>query len=201
MFIMLAAGHETTATQLAWTLLELAQNPDLTKRLQEEVDTVLPNKRKPTHDDFEKLKFLNSCVKESLRLHPPVTAVPKKLEKPFTIAGYKLPKDTFVWANIHAIHRDPEYWPEPEKYNPDRFYDETLSKQIHPLSYLPFSGGLRKCIGFQFSYVESCMILARFAQFFSVSLPDGVTQEQAREETPFITLKAKNTQVVISRRN
>jgi len=201
MFIFLAAGHETTATQLKWTLLELARHPDIYQKLQQELDTQLPNKRPPTFEDYDKLSYTLSCIKESMRLHSPVSMVPKVTTKTVKIRNFKIPKDTMVFTNFIATHRNPEYWPEPMKYNPERFHDPVLAKKIKPMTWLPFSFGVRKCIGFQFSLVESVMILARLAQFYNISFPDGYDPNMEIGEKEIITIHPVFDKIKVSKRN
>ena len=200
MFIFLAAGHETTATQLQWTLLELARHSEVYKKLQHEVDTLLPNKRAPTIEDYDKLSYTLSCIKESMRIHSPVPMVPKITTKTIKIREFKIPKDTYVWINFTATHRNPDYWDDPMKYNPERFYDPELAKKIKPMTWLPFSFGPRKCIGYQFSLVESVMILARLAQFYDVSFPDGCDPNMKIEGKAYVTIHPAFEQIKVTNR-
>jgi len=178
----------------------LARRPDLYSRLKKEVDELLPNKRPPNIDDFNRLSYTTACIKESLRLHPPVTMVPKRCTKSIILKNHKIPKETIFWINIKAIHKDPEYWPDPLTFNPDRFYDPNLSKHIKTLTFIPFSFGTRRCIGSQFSMVESVMMLARFAQFYDLHWRTGRDSKGEIEERTVITVHPIDSNVEISHR-
>jgi cytochrome P450 len=160
-FIFLFAGHETSATNLGHLLCELAKNKDIQEKCVEEIDRVL-GKRDCTYDDIPNLKYVNNCIKESLRLHSPVIMVPKIAKHNDTICGYFVPKNTPIWIDFYGIHYNEKIWADATKFNPDRF-----NEKYNPLAFLSFSFGPRKCVGFNFSLIETAAILVRLLQRYT----------------------------------
>jgi cytochrome P450 len=168
-FIFLLAGHDTTACQLSWSLYEVAKNQEIQNKMYQEI---LENvKETPKLSDFDNLKYTSWVVNESLRLHAPIQGIVKESTKSMTLKGEKhelkiTPGLKFL-INFKSIHTDPRYWKDPLEFKPERF-----SEPINPSTFLPFSLGPRKCIGMQFSLVESSIILATLLKRFSVHLVD-----------------------------
>lgn len=155
------AGQDTTSSVIAHTAYLLALHPEVQQRLREGVDDCF--KRcggEPSLDDISKLKYLNCIVSESLRLYPPAVRVERTACEDVTLGdtGFKLPKECIVQIPIYAMHRDPEYFPDPEKFDPERFSEENIGS-IQPYSYLPFGAGPRNCIGMRFALhvVKTCL--------------------------------------------
>jgi cytochrome P450 len=148
----LAAGHETTATALAWAVERLLANPAAYNNLRDEVRALGP---RPDPERLIALPYLDALVKEVMRMRPVVPLVGRVLMKPYTLAGYDLPAGTSVGACIYLAHRNPEIYPEPEQFRPERF----LGVSPDPASYLPFGGGLRRCIGASFALYEMKIVL------------------------------------------
>lgn len=116
--------------------------------MHQEVSEIFGNSTKlPTYEDLQKLSYLEMCIKESLRLYPSVPMIGRRASSDFvTPSGYKVSKDTELMVHIYDLHHNPEIYPDPEKFDPDRFSpEETLGR--HPFAYLAFSGGPRNCIG------------------------------------------------------
>jgi cytochrome P450 len=164
-FIMFLAGHETTATALGWMFYYLTKLPEIQQKLKEEVDRVL--KGQPiTQENMKDLTYMGNVIKENLRIQPPVAYVPTRVVKEdIEFEGKLIPKGAQIGLNIFAIHRSPELWPEPEKFDPERFTKPTV-----PFSFLPFSLKSRACLGNQFSLVEQTVFLATLMQHFKVSV-------------------------------
>jgi len=146
----LAAGHETTATSLAWAFERLLLHPQTYERLREEVRGAAAEPEK-----LAALPYLDAVVKEVMRLRPVVPLVGRVLQQPFTLDGYDLPTGTAVAANIFLAHRNPDVYPEPDAFRPERW----LGVQPDPTSYLPFGGGIRRCIGAAFATYEMKIVL------------------------------------------
>lgn len=148
---LLVAGHETTALSLAWALDAVHRHPDVQARLLPEV---LDSDDSP--EAFSRLPWLDAVCKETLRLYPVVSEVMRTLNQPWTFAGYDLPKGTSVAASVHLTHYNPELYPEPLSFKPERFETRSYS----PFEYLPFGGGHRRCIGAAFANFELRVVLA-----------------------------------------
>jgi cytochrome P450 len=151
---LLVAGHETTATALAWTLHRLTRHPEALREVQAELDRVVPDGAEP--DRARELPYLDAVCKESLRIHPVVPGVGRALEAPARIGGFDLPAGVFVGCSVVLVHSDPEIWPAPERFDPRRFLDGRPT----PSTYFPFGGGLRRCIGEAFALYEMRVVLA-----------------------------------------
>ncbi len=180
-----AAGHETTAHTLSFAFAALAQNPEIQTRLQHELDTVLEG-RAPTMTDLDKLSFTTQILNETLRLYPaaPVTS-PRLVTQDVQLGGYDLSAGAFIIPSILNIHRHPAYWPEPTRWNPDRWTPGF--EPAHRLAFMPFGAGPRKCIGNNLALMEGQLILASLAQRFHFRLEPGQTVEL--EQT--VTLRPK----------
>ena len=152
---LLIAGHETSATAMSWAFEEILREPGEQERLMAEVAQVTGG-APLTAEHLPKLERLDSVVKETLRLHPVTGAVGRILKKPTTIAGFDLPAGTFIVACAHMTHRRPDLYPEPYRFMPERF----VGKKPDPYEWLPFGGGIRRCLGMAFSLHEMKVIMA-----------------------------------------
>ena len=124
-----------------------------------------PNKQ-PTYNELQNLRYMERCIKESLRLYPSVYFISRTLGEDLRLtSGYLLPKDTDVFIHIYDVHHNPDVYPDPERFDPDRFLPENAQNR-HPYAYLPFSAGPRNCIGQKFAILEMkatlCAILSNF---------------------------------------
>jgi cytochrome P450 len=149
MLTLLVAGHETTATTLAWTLHHLLQNPEWLERVRAEV-------REVGTTDLDKLVLLDAAIKETLRLTPIIPMVGRVLGKPMTIGGIDLPAGAVALACIYLVHRRADLWPDPQRFDPNRF----VGKKVDPTTYFPFGGGARRCLGMAFASYEMKIVLA-----------------------------------------
>ncbi|XP_038174068.1 LOW QUALITY PROTEIN: cytochrome P450 4F4-like [Arvicola amphibius] len=166
-------GHDTTASGLSWILYNLARHPEYQERCRQEVQELLRN-RESTEiewDDLAQLPFLTMCIKESLRLHPPVTAISRRCTQDIGLPdGRVIPKGVVCMISIFGTHHNPTVWPDPEVYDPFRFDPENI-KDRSPLAFIPFSAGPRNCIGQTFAMNEMKVALALTLLRFRV-LPD-----------------------------
>lgn len=166
-FIFMIAGHDTTAIALVFHMRLLAEHRELQGRIRAEIVKVLGD-REPTWDDLqgEKLPLLERFIKESLRIYPPAANVRTRVAAYDTeLDGYRVPKGTHISLHVYSIHHNPEFWPNPEKFDPDRFLPEN-SKDRHPFAYLPFSMLGHNCIGNNFSLIEQRMFLVSVLRRF-----------------------------------
>ena len=152
---LLMAGHETTATALAWTMHRILTEPGVMERVRQEVSDAAPSGRLSL-DGLGDLAYLDAVIRETLRLNPVIPDVMRLLRRPAHIAGVELPAGIAVAPNIYAAHRRPETWPEPDRFLPERF----MGKRPNPYEYFPFGGGMRRCLGMGFALLEMKVVLA-----------------------------------------
>jgi cytochrome P450 len=172
---LFGAGHETTATALSWTWYLLCQHPERYQRVQQEVDSVLQG-RTPTYDDLARLPYCLQVFKEAMRLYPPAYAFSRRALRDVKIDGYCVPKGWVVLLAPYTLHRREECFPDPGKFDPERFTPER-EKQLPRYAYLPFGAGPRICLGLYFAMMEGQLLLATLAQRVSFSLVPGQTIE------------------------
>ena len=150
---ILLAGHETTATALAWALYELGRNPEIVEKLRAELDSLGST---PETESIARLPYLSAVCNETLRLHTLLPEIARVLTSPLQLFGYRIPAGNSVAISVMAIHHDPELYPEPDEFLPDRFMQKTYS----PFEFLPFGGGHRRCLGAGLSDYEMRIALA-----------------------------------------
>jgi cytochrome P450 len=164
----LTAGHETTAAALSWAWYLLAQHPDAQEALHDEALARLHG-RTPTADDLPHLPFATAVFEETMRLYPPAWGLPRETIDDDEINGYPLRKKTIVTLSQWVTHRHPEYWSEPDCFQPERFLPGQTD--VRPkFAYFPFGGGPRACIGNHFAMLEGPLVLAALAQRFQFTL-------------------------------
>lgn len=164
------AGQETTANQLSFTVIELARNPDILKKAQDEVDEVLGSKRDLEYDDLGKLQYLSQVLKESLRLYPTAPGTSRALEEEIVIEGVRIPAKTSLMFNSYIMGRMEQFYPDPHVFNPDRFHPDSPKPYF---CYFPFSLGSRSCIGQVFAQMEAKVVMAKLLQRFEFELVEG----------------------------
>ncbi|HEY9671541.1 MAG TPA: cytochrome P450 [Waterburya sp.] len=161
---LLFAGHETTASALAWALYWINLVPEVKDRLLKELNTLAPNS---DSSEIARLPYLTAVCQETLRIYPiALTTFPRFLTSPFEVMGYKLEPGTALFPCIYLTHRREELYPEPKRFKPERF----LERQFSPYEYLPFGGGNRRCIGLAFAQFEMKLVLATILSRFQLSL-------------------------------
>ncbi|RZB40510.1 p450 domain containing protein, partial [Asbolus verrucosus] len=160
-------GHDTTAAAIGFSLMLIASHKHVQDQIVQEMVEVLGDlRKKPTYNDLQEMKYMERTIKEVLRLYPSVHFISRKLgEDVLTNSGYVLPKHTIVHLHFYDVHHNADIYPDPEKFDPDRFLPEN-SQNRHPFAYLPFSAGPRNCIGQRFAMLELkavlCGVLANF---------------------------------------
>uniref|UniRef100_A0A663M4M4 Cytochrome P450 family 46 subfamily A member 1 n=1 Tax=Athene cunicularia TaxID=194338 RepID=A0A663M4M4_ATHCN len=168
--ILKGDGHETTANQLSFTVMALAQHPEILERLQAEVDDVLGAKRDIGYEDLGKLTYLSQVLKESLRLYPPVPGTVRWMEKEHVINGIRIPANTTLVFSTYIMGRMERYFKDPLTFNPDRFSRDAPKPYY---CYFPFSLGPRSCIGQVFAQMEAKVVMAKLLQRFEFQLVPG----------------------------
>ncbi|KAL6418300.1 hypothetical protein ACFW04_012206 [Cataglyphis niger] len=153
-------GHDTTAMGITFALLLLAEHKDIQERVRVEVDKAMQESRgKLTMRSLQNLPYLERCLKEALRLYPSVFFIIRNIEEDVKLHSYVIPTGTMLFLNIYGVHRDPNFWSNPEVFDPDRFLPERIQNR-HPYSYIPFSAGPRNCIGQRFGLLELKAMIA-----------------------------------------
>jgi cytochrome P450 len=153
---LLVAGHETTATSLAWTFHRILQRPDVLEKLRTELHQVVDSGPvSPQH--VNKLEYLDATIKEAQRLTPILPLVGRRLHEPMRLGGCDLPTDVVVAPCIYLTHHRADLWPNPDQFDPDRF----LSKKPSPYEFFPFGGGVRYCLGAAFALYEMKIVIAQ----------------------------------------
>jgi cytochrome P450 len=167
----IGAGHETTAVALAWTWYLLAKHPEVERRVRAEVEGALAGRR-PTFLDLPRLPYTKTVIEEVLRVYPPVYAVARDVVADDTIAGYRIPRGTTAILSPYVTHHLPEYWPEPDKFDPDRFTPARSAGRPR-FAWFPFLGGPHQCIGQDFAMMEATLIISMVIQRFRLTLASG----------------------------
>ncbi|KYC43923.1 hypothetical protein WA1_01865 [Scytonema hofmannii PCC 7110] len=180
------AGHETTAIALTWISFLLSQHPLIEAKLIEELQTVLSG-RTPTVADLSQLRYTEAIALEALRLYPPVWLLERIALENTEIAGYPVPKGTWLFASPWSAHRNPDFFPEPEKFNPSR-WEDSLAKRLPLGAYFPFGMGARNCLGKDFAMMELVLLIATIFQNFQLKL----APEYPVEILPSLTLRPKH---------
>jgi cytochrome P450 len=181
--IFLLAGHETTSTALTFTLHLLGRHPSEQRLVHDELDAVLEG-RTPTLDDAPALERTAMAIKEAMRLYPPAYALGRLSVTDNEIGGYLIPAGSFVAVSQFATHRHPQFWENPEAFDPGRFSAEREAAR-HPYAYFPFGGGPRACIGSHFAMLEAIIAVALLLQHFRIRSE----QERVPLDTQGITLR------------
>jgi cytochrome P450 len=183
---LFVAGHETTSNALTWTWYSLSQNPDAEARMHAELDRVLGGRR-PGAADLPSLPYTRAVLAESMRLYPPVWGMGRRALTAHTLGGYDIPRGSLVVVSPFITQRDARFFPEPERFRPERWLDEHAAERPR-FSYFPFGGGARQCIGEQFAWMEGVLLLATLGQRWRLRLVPG----HRVKLNPLITLRPKH---------
>jgi len=179
------AGYETVANALAWSWYLLSENPDCERRFHVEIDRELQG-RLPTYDDVPRLRYVEMVMAESLRLYPPAWAMGRYALNDFQLGEFFLPAKTTVLMSQFITHRDPRFFPDPLRFDPERFTPEAKARRTK-FTYFPFGAGFRQCIGESFAWMEGVLLLATLGQKWKMKLVPG----HRVEPEPLITLRPK----------
>lgn len=186
MMTLYLAGHETTALTLSWSWYLIAGHPQVEARLVAEWNRVLGG-RTPTPEDLTNLPYTNAVLTESMRLYPPVYLLGREATRDLSLGGYRVKKGYTIFMSQWVTHRDPRHYPNPERFEPER-WEDGLARRLPKYAYFPFGGGPRVCIGNAFSLMEAAIILAAVGQQFRFTIrPDAVI-----DVNPQITLGPAN---------
>ncbi|XP_034544187.1 cytochrome P450 3A30-like [Notolabrus celidotus] len=167
--IFLFAGYETSSSSLTFLAFNLATNPHVMKKLQQEIDSTFPNKAPVEYQALMQMEYLDCVINESLRLYPIASRLERVAKASVEINGLVIPKGMAVMIPTWPLHRDPEIWPDPEAFKPERFSKEN-KETIDPYTYMPFGAGPRNCIGMRFALVAMKLALVEVLQRYSFSV-------------------------------
>ena len=169
-WLFLLAGYETTSTGITFCLYELALNPDIQERLYEELQTALDSNNNFDYEELLKLPFLDAVISEALRLYPPFLRIEREAKTDYQLGetGLTIEAGLLVHISIYGVHHNEEFFPEPEKFEPDRFMPPNKDKII-PYSYLPFAVGPRNCVAMRFALMEIKFCIANLINAFRLS--------------------------------
>jgi cytochrome P450 len=168
---LLLAGHETTSNALTWTWYLLSQNAEAEARWREELRTVLGG-RPPTVEDLPALRYTERVLAESMRLFPPAWGLGRRALRDVPLGGFTVPAGAVVALVPYVIHRDARFWPDPTRFDPERFTDRAKAERPR-FAYFPFGGGARSCIGEPFAWMEGMLLLATIGQRWRLRLVPG----------------------------
>ncbi|XP_057659029.1 cytochrome P450 4V2-like [Diorhabda carinulata] len=181
---MLFAGHDTISTAISFILYALSRHPEIQENVYDEQIDIIGNEN-VTYAEIQQMKYLDMVINETMRMYPPVPLIGRKVEEDVVIAGkYLLPKNHSVGILIYGCHHNPNYFPEPEKFIPERFQNEIL-----PGTYLPFSLGPRNCIGKKFAWLEIKVCISKLIRRFRFLRPEP---DYKIDLVPQMVLVAKN---------
>jgi cytochrome P450 len=189
---MVVAGHETTTVAIAWTCYELCRHPDAMARVVDELDG-----HPPPCDaaSLAPLRYLEAACCESLRLHPPLVFLTRKVARPLHVAGHDVPPGVGVSLVLPLIHGDPATYPDPRQFRPERF----LERSYGPDQFLPFGGGAKRCLGASFAVQEMMIVLAGLLSRFEIRLRRN---RSVRPRARTITIApAGGVEVLLTRRS
>lgn len=183
---LIVAGSETSAATMNWIWYLLSQHQQIQTMVHNEIDN-LNFDQAPSFEQLGELKYLRQVAEEALRLYPPVWLYSRKAISEDEICGVRIPAASDIFISPYFMHRNTNYWDDPEKADPDRFNEESI-KQRHKLAYIPFSAGPRRCIGDFFGIMEAQIHIAILARQFRLSMP----QQDKLELEPEVNLRPVN---------
>jgi cytochrome P450 len=188
---ILIAGHETTSNALTWTYYLLSQNPQIERRVFEEIDQVMGGNgedyKQPSISDLPKLEYVEKVFRESMRLYPPVWTMGRFAINDYPLGGYTIPKGSSLMFSQYVMHHNEKYFDNPETFDPDRWTEE-FKMHLPRFSYFPFGGGIRGCVGEAFAWQEGILLIATISSYWSMRL----VPNQRVKLQPGITLNPKN---------
>ncbi|XP_058460174.1 probable cytochrome P450 6a14 [Malaya genurostris] len=188
-FVFFIAGFETSSTTMNFCLYELAKNPDIQEKLRDEIESAITrNNGKITYDLVMEMQYLDNVINETLRKYPPIESLNRAPDSDYRIpdSEHVIPKHTGVIIPVYAIHHDEDIYPDPERFDPNRFLPEVVSSR-HPYSFLPFGEGPRICIGLRFGVMQAKVGLITLLRSFRF-LPSSRTPDKIRFDPKIFVL-------------
>lgn len=184
-------GTDTTTTTIEWAMAELFHNPPIMVKARKELIETMGSGQPIKEQDLLKLPYLQSVIKETMRLHPIAPLLlPHRAETDVQVCGYKIPKHTQVLVNVWAVFHDPINWSDPDQFIPERFMDSDKDFRGKDFSFIPFGAGRRICPGLSLGVRMVSLLLANLVHHFNWKLPDGTAPEEMDMRDKFgITLQ------------
>jgi cytochrome P450 len=173
---LLVTGHESTANASAWIFYILSQHPEIEQRVLDELETVCGD-RVPDDGELRELAYLRMVIEEVLRLYPPAWTTSRTALADDEIRGYPVRAGTTMMISPYVMHRNPRYWPDPERFDPER-HTPVMKEGRSKFAYIPFGGGPRNCIGANFAMMELQLLVAMTLQRFRLRVAAGETVER-----------------------
>lgn len=193
-FDMFAAGTESSSTIVDWAMAELMKNPRVMAKAQDEIRQAFSGRKTIKDSEIRTLKYLKLVINETLRLHPPVSIIPRASREEFEMDGYHIPLNVNIIVNIWLIGRDPNYWQNPESFEPERFEKNPIDFLGSHFEYIPFGSGKRICPGLTFGVANVEFLLAQLLYHFDWKLPPGITPDDLdMTEVDGITVSRKSS--------
>ncbi|XP_011081935.1 cytochrome P450 71D95-like [Sesamum indicum] len=197
-FDMFSAGTETSSTTIDWAMAELMRNPRVMAKVQAEQKEAFKGKTTVEESDVQALKYLKLVIKETFRLHPPIPLLPRACRDECKVNGYTIPLKSKVMINIWGMGRDPEYWHQPETFQPERFDNNSIDFLGNNFEYIPFGAGRRICPGMNFGLANVELPLAKLLYHFDWKMPKGMTPDDIdMTEAEGIAVSRRNGLVLV----
>jgi beta-ring hydroxylase len=176
---MLFAGHDTSSAMLTWTVHALSRAPELLAQVRAEADAVTPGGALPEYEALRGLDLAQACLKEALRIYNVVPVVTREAARDDQVGGWSIPRGTKIMLHLQAVHRDPENWADPGRFDPSRFREKSPGYR-----WIPFVTGPRSCVGQHFSLLEAKLVLALLVQRFDLEAAPGNSDLRHRYQAP-----------------
>ncbi|KAK4477492.1 hypothetical protein RD792_016718 [Penstemon davidsonii] len=191
---LFVAGTDTTSSTLEWAMAEALKNPHTMKKAKAELEEIIGKGKVLDEADIQRLPYLRCMVKETLRIHPPVPfLIPRRVDQDVEVCGYTVPKNSQVFVNCWAIGRDPEIWPNPLEFKPERFFDTEVDMRGRDFELIPFGAGRRICPGLPLAIRMVPVMLGSLLNSFDWKIADGIGYKELEMEEKFgITLQKAN---------
>jgi cytochrome P450 len=197
-FDMFSAGTETSSTTIDWAMAELMRNPRVMAKVQAEIRESFKGKTSIEESDVQALKYLKLVIKETFRLHPPIPLLPRACRDECVVDDYTIPLKSKVMINIWSMGRDPEYWPEPESFKPERFENGSVDFLGNHFEFIPFGAGRRICPGMTFGLANVELPLAQLLYHFDWKMPKGMRPDDIdMSEAEGIAVSRKNGLILV----